>query len=279
MGTSGEPRPAETPPAETPPAETPLAGSSPTRPRRILRALAKVAPGVVVLILVIWAGLFFRVLVILPSAAEDDATTGLQAALAELPPLAQADASVLDPDYGPPVATRREVDCAVEPSDQGWFVADHTQSCRLWELEYRVVPAGESAGTAAEQLRGTPAWSEAGSATPRQRDTCTLAAESWVPASENIPVWSREVRMHAVVTTDPDGYRDCVHRQASTGRTLDSRTVTDPATEGQRIDVPEGTELLVIVREVWISTSSLGCLPLPLFCQPATTSVRPPAFE
>ncbi|MCT2262711.1 hypothetical protein M3F59_13990 [Brachybacterium muris] len=66
-------------------------GPSPAQrpgPRGRFRAVARTTLAVLFVVLLIWAAMFFRVLVLLPSAAKDDATIGLQAALADLPPLA-----------------------------------------------------------------------------------------------------------------------------------------------------------------------------------------------
>ena len=188
---------------------------------------------------------------------------------------------MLDPVFGPPVVTIQEVDCEIAPRDRGWILAEHAQDCHLWELEYPTVPADvdDPEGAVLAQLEDTPAWSAAPQASSGQRTGCREIAESSVPANENIPVRNRQVRLFATTTATPDGYLPCVPRSGNAHRSLGELTVTDPAATISRADLPEGVELLVIVREVWISSSSLGCLPLPPFCEPATTTVRPPAFE
>lgn len=251
------------------------------RVRRWLPLAGRVVLALLLVALLIWAGLFTRVFLWLPWSAQKEANTGLHAAMADLPPLVDADAEALDPEFGEPVVTKRFVDCRVYPADRGWFVADHKQNCHLWEIEHRVVPedAASPVDAAAEQLQQVDAWAEAEGMTPRERETCTLVAESAAPASEQIPVWSKEVRLFAVVSTGPDGFRECVPTPGKGIRDLDAVIVDDPNADRTDAAVPADAQQLVIVRQVWISNSSLGCLPLPVFCEPATTDVRPPSFD
>src|SRR5699024_12037871 len=50
-----------------------------------------------------------------------------------------------------------------------------------------------------------------------------------------------------------------------TARALGAISAEDPSSTEPT--VPEGARLLVVVREARVSSSPLGCLPLPLFCE------------
>src|SRR5699024_5421956 len=140
----------------------PSGGGAPGRRpagRRIGRRVGQVLLALVLVALLIWGIGLFRVLGPLPRAAQGQAgrraADGLQArpaqeqadqgyehVLEEFTRLAAADAEVLDAEFGAPLGTLRTVTCSVEPSDRGWFVAEHRNDCSLRELEVRAVPDG-----------------------------------------------------------------------------------------------------------------------------------------
>ncbi|MDO5662650.1 MAG: hypothetical protein Q4G40_08150, partial [Brachybacterium sp.] len=168
-----------------------------SRSRRVLRGLATGVLALGVVGLLIWGLMFFRVFVLLPQQARTEAQTGLDAAVLDLPALAEADGEALDAAFGPVVGTERSVQCSVYPVDRGWFVADHVHRCELRDVEYRVAPGAREqvAERGAEALADVPAWSEARDPRGIERESCTVVAESTAAASDEIPVGSPTVRL------------------------------------------------------------------------------------
>src|SRR5699024_3360949 len=98
--------------------------------RRIGRRVGQVLLALVLVALLIWGILFFRVLVLLPRTAQEQAAQGYELMLKEFTRLAAADADVLDAEFGAPLGTLRTVTCSVEPSEQVTVRRDR-QSTRL----------------------------------------------------------------------------------------------------------------------------------------------------
>lgn len=247
------------------------------RARRLGRRIIQVVLAVAVVMLLIWALMFLRAFVLLPHAAQQEATTGLQHARENLEQLAADDADVLDAEVGAPSGTVRTISCAVGPVDQGWFVDDHLNQCTLLEMEIRQVPEGAdaTAGIAGE-LSEVEAW-QGKDAFLLDTDSCEEIAGSRTAADERIPVSSPQVSLAVVRVGSLDALDECLRDPGPSARSLDAETLSDPTST--QPDVAEDAELLVVVRSLRISNSSLGCLPLPVFCQPATTTVQMPDLE
>src|SRR5699024_3152680 len=111
--------------------------------RRVGRRVGQVLLALVLVALLIWGISFFRVLVLLPRTAQEQAYHVYEHVLEEFTRVVAADADVLDAEFGAPLGTLRTVTCSVEPSDRGWCVAEHRNDCSLREFEVRAVPDGE----------------------------------------------------------------------------------------------------------------------------------------
>lgn len=239
------------------------------RGARILLALLLVA-------VLLWGALFLHATVLRPRAAQQEAADGLALAETDLDALAQTDAAALDPAFGAPVGRSRTLQCSLEPSDQGWFVADHQQRCVVHEQEVRVVPAGLADPSAASGalLEDEAGWTgEAGPLVLAGTD-CTIVGEDSAPADERLEVAGPEIHRAALLVEDLAEVDECLRQAGPSSRALDSA-----ARELAATPVPSdasGQRLLVIVRQEQITSTSLGCLPLPLFCEPPVTSVRMP---
>lgn len=236
--------------------------------RRIGRRIGQILLALLLVALLLWGAMFLRVLVLLPRDAQEQANQGYELMLAEFTQLAAADAEVLDAKFDAPLGTLRTVVCSVEPSDSGWFVADHRNDCSLRELEVRAVPedAQDAAERADAQLEETQTWQrESGYLLPAETP-CEQAGEARIPADDSVPVTQPSIDLAALVVDDLDALDSCVRDHGPSARTLGAITAQDPRSSAPT--PPEGARLLVVVREARISSSSLGCLPLPLFCQP-----------
>lgn len=257
-----------------------------TMRRGLGRRIGIVLCAIVLVVALIWGVALVQVTLLLPRNAQRDATAGLAAGVAELADLAAADAAILDEEFGEPVGAERRLRCAIHPVDSGWFTSDHRQRCTLIEVEYREVPVGPTdqrltaAEAAALTLRSVDSWSEGDGATGEllgDDGTCQEVLRSEVDSSgdgHGFPIDDPEADLHAVLVTDPAAVEDCALPYLISARLLDERTITDPSASAP--ELPDGAVSLVIVRSMKVSSSSLGCLPLPVFCQPPTTSVRMP---
>lgn len=257
----------------------PSGGGAPGRRpagRRIGRRVGQVLLAFVLVALLIWGILFFRVLVLLPRTAQEQADQGYELMLKEFTRLAAADADVLDAEFGAPLGTLRTVTCSVEPSDRGWFVAEHRNDCSLRELEVRAVPDGghDAGARAASLLEAGRAWQAEPGHLLTAESSCETADEARIPADSDVPVAQPSIDLAALVADDLDALDPCLQDSGPTARTLGALSVQDPSSTEPT--VPDGTRLLVVVREARISSSPLGCLPLPLFCEPPTDQPRLP---
>lgn len=250
-------------------------GSS--RRGRIGRRIGQVLLALLLVSLLVWGVMFLRVFVLLPRTAQDEASEGYELMLEEFAQLAAADAAVLDPEFGAPLGTVRTVDCAVDSSDRGWFVADHRNDCSLREIEVRGVPEGatDPAVRATALLDEVEAWQGDPGYLFTADAQCTGAGESRLPADDRVPVNLPNIDLAAVVVADLDALDSCLDDYSRSPRTLERTTFQDQ--RGSAPTVPDGTQLLIVVRDARISSSSMGCLPLPMFCQPAVTAPQLPA--
>lgn len=236
---------------------------------RILLALLLVG-------VLLWGAMFLRATVLRPRAAQQEAADALALAEADLDALAQEDAAALDPELGAPVGSTRTLQCALEPSDRGWFVADHQQRCVVHEVEVRVVPQdlADPAARSGALLEDEAGWvQEAGPLVLAGTD-CTIVGEASAPADEQLEVMTPEVHRAALLVDDLDGVEGCLDPDAPSSRALDSAS-RELASTPVPADA-SGQRLLVIVRQELITNTSLGCLPLPLFCEPPVSSVQMP---
>lgn len=238
--------------------------------RRIGRRFGQVLLALLLVALLIWGAMFLRVLILLPRTAQHQANQGYELMLEEFTRLAAADAAVLDEEFGAPLGTVRTVACSVEPSDSGWFVADHRNDCSLRELEVRAVPEAEqdAAVRAASLLKQSQTWQGEAGYLLAAESRCEQAGEVRVPADDSVPVAQPSIDLAALVVEDLDALDPCLRDRVPGARTLGAITVQDP--DSTEPTVPQDARLLVVVREARISSSSLGCLPLPVFCEPPT---------
>ncbi len=227
-------------------------------------------------VLLIWGVLFFRVLVLLPRTAQEQADQGYELVLKEFTRLAAADAEVLDAEFGAPLGTLRTVTCSVEPSDRGWFVAEHRNDCSLREFEVRAVPDGEHGAGAqsASLLEESAAWQAEPGHLLTAESSCEAVGEARIRADDDIPVAQPSIDLAALVVDDLDALDSCVRDVGPTARALGAISAEDPSSTEPT--VPEGARLLVVVREARVSSSPLGCLPLPVFCESPTDQPRLP---
>lgn len=247
-----------------------------TTTRPWLRRAARILLAVILVGVLLWGAMFLRATVLRPRAAQQEATGALALAEADLDALAQEDAAALDPELGAPVGRTRTLQCALEPTDQGWFVADHRQRCTVHEVEVRAVPldlADPSARTGAllEQEAG---WEQESGPLVLAGTDCTIVGEDSVPADDQLEVMIPEVHVAALLVDDLDEVEGCLDPDAPSLRALDS-----DSRELASTPVPadaSGQHLLVIVRQELITNTSLGCLPLPMFCEPPVSGVRMP---
>lgn len=246
------------------------------RRRRIGRRIGQVLLALLLVALLIWGVMFLRVHVLLPRTAQREANQGYELMLEEFAQLAAADAEVLDAEFGAPLGTVRTVAFSVEPSDRGWFVADHRNDCSLRELEVRAVTAVEQDAVerAASLLEEEHVWQGDAGYLLAAEPSCATAGEARIPADDGVPVPQPSIDLGALVVEDLDELDPCVSDHGPSARTLGAITAQDPRSTVPT--VPEDARLLVVVREARLSSSSLGCLPLPLFCQPATDQPQLP---
>ncbi|WP_394215307.1 hypothetical protein [Brachybacterium vulturis] len=246
------------------------------RRRRIGRRIGQVLLALLLVALLIWGLMFLRVYVLLPRTAQREANQGYELMLEEFAQLAAADAEVLDAEFGAPLGTVRTVACSVEPSDRGWFVADHRNDCSLRELEVRAVTGDEQDAVerTVSLLEAEQAWQGDAGYLPAAESSCAPAGDVRIPADDGVPVPQSSTDLAALVVEDLDDLDSCLHDHGPSARTLGAITAQDPRSTVPA--APEDARLLVIVREARISSSSLGCLPLPLFCQPATDQPQLP---
>lgn len=251
------------------------AGRGPGR-RRIGRRIRQALLALLLVALLIWGAMFLRAFVLLPRAAQDQANEGYELMLEEFTRLAAADADVLDVEFGAPLGVLRTVVCSVEPSDSGWFVSDHRNDCSLRELEVRAVPADEqdAAERAGSMLEDVEAWSADAGYLLLAESSCEQAGAARIPADTDVPVAQPSIDLGALVVQDIDAIGSCLRDHGPSTRTLGAITVEDPRSEVPT--VPEATTLLVVVRHARISSSSLGCLPLWVFCRPTVDQPRIP---
>ncbi|MDN5822438.1 MAG: hypothetical protein L0H39_13255, partial [Brachybacterium sp.] len=240
------------------------------------RRIGQVVLALLLVALLVWGVMFLRVFVLLPRTAQHEASEGYELMLEEFAQLATADADVLDAKFGAPLGTVRTVVCSVEPSDRGWFVADHRNGCSLRELEVRAVPAGgqSTAEQAGSLLEEEQAWQADAGYLLAAESPCVPVGEARVPADDGVPVPQPSIDLAALVVEDLDELDSCVSAHGPSARTLGAITAQDPRSTVPT--VPEDARLLVVVREARLSSSSLGCQPLPIFCQPATDQPQLP---
>src|SRR5699024_2111436 len=105
--------------------------------------------------------------------------------------------------------------------------------------------------------------------------SCETADEARIPADSDVPVAQPRIDLAALVADDLDALDPCLQDSGPTARTLGALSVQDPSSTEPT--VPDGTRLLVVVREPRPSSCPRGCLPLPLFCEPPTDQPRLPA--
>ena len=244
--------------------------------RRVGRRVGQVLLALVLVALLIWGISFFRVLVLLPRTAQEQADQGYEHVLEEFTRLAAADAEVLDTEFGAPLGTLRTVTCSVEPSDRGWFVAEHRNDCSLREFEVRAVPDGEHGAGAqsASLLEESAAWQAEPGHLLTAESSCEAVGEARIRADDDIPVAQPSIDLAALVVDDLDALEPCLRDSGPTARTLGAISVEDPSSTEPT--VPDGTRVLVVVREATTSSSPLGCLPLPVFCESPTDQPRLP---
>lgn len=259
-------------------AERSGAGEAPRRSmrRRIVRRIGQALLAAVLVVLLIWGVMFLRAFVLLPRTAQQEASDGYELITEEFTRLAAADAELLDAAFGPALGTERTVHCAVEPADSGWFTVDHYNECALREIELRAVPEDVSdPGARAGALLGeAEAWQGEAEHLVVGEEGCTVAGESRLPADAAVPVNQPDIALAAVVVAEPGDLDSCLTDPGPSARALGSATAEVPGSSLAAI--PDGARLLVVVREARISSSSLGCLPLPVFCEPAVSEPRLP---
>ncbi|MGY5766661.1 hypothetical protein ACXET9_15875 [Brachybacterium sp. DNPG3] len=262
--------------------------------RRLRKRIGIMLCAVLLVAVLIWAVALAQVTLVLPYAAKRDAEAGLSAGMKELERLAGEDAAALDATFGAPIGAERTLRCTIDRIDSGWFTTDHRQRCELLEIEYRRVPAEPADApltteeSAARLLGATGAWSDESAGTPgeklddqgacRQVLGATADLRRAGPRGGGMPIEHPEARLHAVVLTDPRSAVDCAAPFRGGRPPVDERTITDDRMHApDDLDSLAGIPLLVVARSVRVSSSSLGCLPLPVFCEPPTTHVRMPA--
>lgn len=258
-------------------AERPGAGQAPHRPvhRRLGRRAGRVLLVAALVALLIWGVMFLRVLVLLPHTAQQEASEGYELIAEEFAGLAAADAELLEAEFGPALSIERTVHCAVEPSDSGWFTVDHHNRCTLREIELHAVPEGvDDPGARASALLGeAEAWQGEAGYLIGGEESCAVAGQSRVPADDAVPVNRPNISLAAVVVAEPGGLDSCLTDLGPSARALGSATAEVP---GSSTTIPDGARQLAVVREARISSSSLGCLPLPVFCEPAVSEPQLP---
>lgn len=259
-------------------AERPGAGQAPHRPvhRRLGRRAGRVLLVAALVVLLIWGVMFLRVLVLLPHTAQQEASEGYELTAEEFAGLAAADAELLEAEFGPALSIERTVHCAVEPADSGWFTVDHHNRCTLREVELRAVPESvDDPGARASALLGeAEAWQGEAGYLIGGEESCAVAGQSRLPADGTVPGSAPNLSLAAVVVEEPGDLDSCLTDLGPSARALGSATAEVPG--GSAAAGPDGTRLLALVREARISSSSLGCLPLPIFCEPAVSEPRLP---
>ncbi|MGP9538888.1 hypothetical protein ACT3SP_12810 [Brachybacterium sp. AOP43-C2-M15] len=254
------------------------------RRRRMRRLLARLVLGLLLVIALVLSLMLLRVHLLLPRTAQQEATEGYERASSAFADLAAADAAALDDEFGAPLGTSRTVACSVGTAEQGWFVVDHLNTCVLREVETRAQSGAleDSAARAAQLLSGVPAWQEQEgyllSPDPSTEESggsaCASVVESRLPADDGVSGREESIDLAAVVLADPGSLDPCLRGMSAGGRALEESIVEVP-NGAEEIDT-DGGGALVVVRETRLSSTSLGCLPLPLFCEPATTTPRLP---
>ena len=242
--------------------------------RRIGRRIGLVLLARLLALLLIWALMFLRVLVWRPHVAQQEATAGLERARSELDRLAAADGAALNERFGAPLGTTRTVLCELGRVESGWWVVGHSNSCTLREVEVRAVPE-DRPGPAREAIRllaDVPAWEgERYGGLIRAGATCAPAAATRVEVEQ--PGLS-DVQLAAVAVEDLGAlHEDCVEEAGASARAIDAAGAALPES-APPADTPG--DRLVVVREVGFSHTELGCLPVPLVCEPAVSEARLP---
>ncbi|ATG51360.1 hypothetical protein CFK38_07335 [Brachybacterium vulturis] len=248
----------------------------PSGGRRIGRRIGQMLLALLLVFLLIWGLLFLRALVLRPHAAQQEATAGLEWARAELAGLSAEDAAALDAEFGQRLGTTRTVHCGVEPSDAGWWTVDHRNTCTLREIEVRAVPAAmeEPAGVATALLADVSAWQGEPAYLVVPDPRCDPAAEARVEADAQSAPFRSDIDLAAVVVEGLPALREgCLDEPGPSHRAVGAVSLELP----ESAPPAEGAGArLVVVREARLSDTSLGCLPLPIFCQPAVDEPQLP---
>lgn len=244
---------------------------------RIGRRIGQLLLAALLVALLVWGAMFLRSFVLLPRTAQQEASDGYALMTEEFTRLAAADAELLDAEFGPVLGAERTLHCAVEPADSGWFTVDHLNQCILREIEVRAVPeeVTDPRPRAEAVLGDADAWQAEPGYLDLEEESCSLAAQARLAADEAIPVALPDISLAAVVVSEKGELDSCLADPGPGARALGSMTVQAPGST--LTEVPDGTRLLVVVREARISSSSLGCLPLPVFCEPAVSEPQLPA--
>lgn len=240
-----------------------------------LRRAAKILLALLLVSVLLWGVMFLRATVLRPNAAQQEAADALALAESDLDTLAQVDATALDQELGAPVGRTRTLACTLEPTDQGWFVAGHRQRCEVHEVEVRVVPSDlADPETRSGALLEEAGWEPEHGPLALTGTECAIVGEDSVPADEHLDVMTPETHLAALLVDDLTEVEDCLSMDVPTSRSLDASS-RELASTPVPADAA-GQRLLVIVRQELITNTSLGCLPLPLFCESPITSVRMP---